>query len=132
TPYARLTVYGEASFLYSDISLICMKVDLNEIYQTMLNYFGHRNWWPGDSQFEIIIGAILVQNTNWKNVEKAITNLKSADMLSYQALKDLPLQTLAELIRPSGYYNQKSLKIKAFINFVEENYQGSLKQMFRV
>ena len=70
-----------------------MKVDLNEIYQTMLNHFGHRNWWPGDSQFEIIIGAILVQNTNWKNVEKAITNLKSADMLSYQALKDLPLQT---------------------------------------
>ncbi len=107
-----------------------MKPDLDEIYETLRAHFGHRNWWPGDSPLEIVIGAILTQNTNWKNVEKAITNLKGAKALSYRALREIDAPDLAQLIRPSGYFNQKSLKIKAFIAFVERTYKGSLKRMF--
>ncbi|MBZ0258941.1 endonuclease III domain-containing protein [bacterium] len=106
------------------------KPDLLRIYQTLRDHFGHRDWWPGDSPLEIAVGAILTQNTNWKNVEKAIVNLKAAKALSYRALRDIETEALAQLIRPSGYYNQKALKIKAFIHFVEVNYNGSLKRLF--
>jgi len=107
------------------------KPALMKIYQTLLNHFGHRHWWPGETRLEIIIGAILTQNTAWKNVEKAITNLKKEGLLSYQGLQAISQERLAELIRPSGYYNQKSLKIIAFLAFVEERYAGNLQRMFR-
>ncbi len=107
-----------------------MNVDLHEIYQTLLKHFGHRGWWPGNSAFEIVIGAILTQNTNWNNVEKAIQNLKAKGLLSYKALSMLPEERLAQLIRPSGYYNQKAKKIKAFLHFLRKEYRGSLKRMF--
>lgn len=106
------------------------KPDLYEIYWTLREYFGHRDWWPAETPFEVIIGAILTQNTNWKNVEKAIANLKREKVLGFKALYNLPIQTLAELIRPSGYYNQKAVKTKTFLTFVQENYGGSLKRMF--
>lgn len=105
-------------------------IELTEIYQTLQNHYGHRGWWPGGSKLEIIIGAILTQNTNWKNVEKALHNLKANHLLSYKALVELPQEELAQLIRPSGYFNQKSLKIKAFLRFVEDHYGSSLKRMF--
>lgn len=78
----------------------------------------------------MIIGAILTQNTSWKNVEKAIRNLKDYRILTYKALYELPLEDLSQLIRPSGYYNQKALKIKAFLQFVQHEYRGSIKKMF--
>lgn len=106
-------------------------VSLKNIYQTLLTHFGHRNWWPGDSPIEIAIGAILTQNTAWKNVEKAISNLKQAGALSYKALESIPIENLAVLIRPSGYFNQKSLKLKAFVHFLKNEYQGNIKKMFR-
>lgn len=109
-----------------------MKPDLLDIYSHMLYHFGHRKWWPGDSRFEIILGAILTQNTNWKNVEKALQNLKDAKCLSYKKISAMPIDQLAELIRPSGYYNQKAIKIKAFISFVNRFYKGSLKKLFSV
>ncbi len=107
------------------------RVDLLEIYNVLQNRFGHRNWWPGDSKLEIILGAILTQNTNWKNVEKALQNLKSKRVLSYKALSKLPQEELAELIRPSGYYNQKAIKIKNFLRFLHKEYKGSLTKMFQ-
>lgn len=106
------------------------KLDLLHIYQILRKHFGHREWWPGDSPLEIAVGAILTQNTNWKNVEKAIANLKQAGAMSYRALRDIENDALAQLIRPSGYFNQKTLKIKALIAFVERDYNGSLKRMF--
>lgn len=106
-------------------------VDRIAVYNALRDRFGHRDWWPGDSQLEIILGAILTQNTNWKNVEKALANLKRERLLSIKALRELPLDELAQCIRPSGYYNQKALKVKAFIAFLDGEYGGSLARMFR-
>ncbi len=108
-----------------------MKPNLLQIYKILHSFFGHRNWWPGDTRFEIIVGAILTQNTNWKNVEKAIQNLKQAKALSYKRMIEIPQSELAELIRPSGYYNQKAIKLKAFVDFLQKEYQGSIAKMFR-
>jgi endonuclease-3 related protein len=103
---------------------------LKEIYQRLYKTFGPQHWWPGDTPFEVVIGAILTQNTTWVNVEKAINNLKKRKLLTPQALKKISLKKLAGLIRPTGYYNQKARKIKNFIQFLFNNYQGSLKRMF--
>lgn len=97
---------------------------LNEIYQLLFDRFGPQHWWPGQTQFEIITGAILTQNTNWANVEKAITNLKSADCLTPERLYHLEVSQLAELIRPAGYYNIKTKRLKNFVNWMFDNYDG--------
>ena len=97
---------------------------LTEIYQLLFDRFGPQHWWPGQTQFEIITGAILTQNTNWTNVEKAITNLKSADRLTPKKLHHLDVSQLAELIRPAGYYNIKAKRLKNFINWLFDNYNG--------
>ncbi|MCF7809531.1 endonuclease III domain-containing protein [bacterium] len=90
---------------------------LLEIYRLLYDHFGHRNWWPGETPFEVIIGAILTQNTAWTNVEKAINNLKAADALTIERILSLPADELALLIRPSGYYNQKALRLKAVCQY---------------
>jgi len=105
--------------------------DLLSVYRTLFHRYGYRNWWPGQTPIEIIIGAILTQNTAWKNVERAIANLKAHKMLSARALIRVEEKDLAELIRPSGYYNIKARRLKAFANFLEQNYRGSLAAMFR-
>jgi endonuclease-3 related protein len=97
---------------------------LNEIYQLLFDRFGPQHWWPGQTQFEIITGAILTQNTNWANVEKAIANLKFADCLTPERLYHLDVSQLAELIRPAGYYNIKTKRLKNFINWLFDNYDG--------
>lgn len=102
---------------------------IRNIYKTLNEYFGALHWWPGDSPLEIILGAILTQNTNWGNVEKCITRLKDGRLIKLQALRDINQNDLAELIRSSGYYNQKSIKIKAFLYFLDLSYQGSLSAM---
>jgi endonuclease-3 related protein len=106
-----------------------MKTSLVQIYQLMYDHFGHRDWWPGDTPLEIMIGAILTQNTAWKNVEKAIHNLKKNRLLSLARLRELEEHHLAEQIRPSGYYNQKAKKIKALIEFLDRWYGGSISRM---
>jgi len=105
---------------------------LNEIYQLLLNHFGPQNWWPGDTQFEIVTGAILTQNTNWANVEKAIANLKSAGCLCPEKLHNLKLPALAELIRPAGYFNIKAKRLKNFLSWLFENYAGRLENLERL
>jgi endonuclease-3 related protein len=102
---------------------------LNEIYQLLLNHFGPQNWWPGETQFEIITGAILTQNTNWANVQKAIANLKSAGCLSPEKLHNLKPPALAELIRPAGYFNIKAKRLKNFLSWLFENYAGRLENL---
>ena len=102
---------------------------LNEIYQLLFERFGPQHWWPGETQFEIITGAILTQNTNWANVEKAIANLKSAGCLTPEKLYHLDLSQLAELIRPAGYYNIKARRLKNFINRLFDNYAGNLTNL---
>ena len=102
---------------------------LKEIYQLLFDHFGPQNWWPGETQFEIITGAILTQNTNWANVEKAIANLKSAHLLTPEKLYHLDLSQLAELIRPAGYYNIKAKRLKNFVNWLFQNYDGQLTNL---
>ncbi len=102
---------------------------LQEIYEKMFSHFGPQHWWPGETPFEIIVGAILTQNTNWKNVEKAILNLKNAKLLSPQALEQVNPSDLAEIIRPAGYFNLKAQRLKNFVHFFMSEYQGSLESM---
>jgi len=100
------------------------------IYQDLYNFFGSQHWWPGETELEIIVGAILTQGVNWGNVEKAINNLKKRGLLTTRALLQVKEKELAELIRPTGYYNMKTRKLKAFINFLFERYDGKLDIMF--
>jgi len=99
---------------------------LTRIYELLYDAFGPQNWWPGETSFEVIAGAILTQNTNWTNVEKAIANLKSAERLSPQGLRHIELARLAELIRPAGYYNLKSRRLKNFVDWLFDNYVGEV------
>lgn len=106
-----------------------MAKDLNLIYKKLFANFGPQGWWPAETPFEVIVGAILTQNTSWLNVEKAITNLKKENLLAPKKLYALPLKKLGLLIRPAGYYNIKALRLKAFLKFLFDNYRGSLKKM---
>jgi len=107
-----------------------MQKTLLKIYQSLYNHFGPLDWWPGSTPFEIIIGAILTQNTSWINVEKAIMNLKEENLLHPQKLYLMEEKKLALLIKPSGYFNVKAKRLKNFLKFFIENYDGSSKKMF--
>ncbi len=107
-----------------------MKNKILAIYNSLFAAFGEQHWWPSDSPLETCIGAILTQNTNWGNVEKAIVNLKKEKLISIKALHEIEEDKLAELIRPSGYFNIKSKRLKSFISFISENYGGSLQRFF--
>ncbi len=100
------------------------------VYKKLYAYFGHQAWWPGDSPFEIVVGAILTQNTNWTNVEKAINNLKKHDVLCAKKIFKMSNEELAALIIPAGYFNVKAKRLKAFISHLILNYKGSLEKMF--
>ena len=91
---------------------------LHEVYGRLLAEYGPQGWWPGDSPFETMVGAVLTQNTGWANVEKALVRLRSADAMSAPAIRAMPEPELAELIRSSGYYNTKARKLKALAAYV--------------
>ncbi len=103
---------------------------LMEIYHRLLGAYGSQGWWPASSRFEMIAGAILTQAAAWRNVERALDNLRSAEVDSWPAVHVLPLEDLAQLVRPSGYYNTKARKLKAFASHVCEGYDGDLDAMF--
>jgi len=102
------------------------EVLVKAIYEKLLKEFGPQHWWPADTRMEVIVGAILTQNTNWKNVEKAIRNLKQHHEISIDSLRDISLSRLSALIRPSGYFNIKAKRLKNFINFLVLEYGGDL------
>lgn len=102
---------------------------LMEIYQLLYERYGRQHWWPGHSRFEIIVGAILTQNTNWGNVEKAITNLKEAKSLTAEKLYDMDISLLAEMIRPAGYYNIKAARLKNFLEWLFKEHDGDLNRL---
>jgi endonuclease-3 related protein len=109
----------------------CVRNQLMTAYDKLLAAFGRQNWWPGDSPFEIMVGAVLVQNTAWRNVERAIANLRDADVMAPRAMYTLAPAELAELIRPAGYYQVKAKRLRNLLKFVVEEYDGSLDAMFR-
>jgi endonuclease III related protein len=103
---------------------------LSHAYHLLSAHFGHQHWWPGDSPFEICVGAILTQNTNWSNVERAIANLKAARCLAPRMLLGLPEAELARLIRPAGYFNVKARRLRSFLQVLVHDHEGSLKRLF--
>lgn len=106
-----------------------MSEKLALMYKKLYACFGPQHWWPGETPFEVAVGAILTQNTNWINVEKAIANLKNAKVLNSAALHDISHDRLAALIRPAGYFNIKSKRLKNFISFLINEYHGSMSKM---
>jgi endonuclease-3 related protein len=103
---------------------------LLKIYKSLYDFFGPLDWWPGDTPFEIMVGAILTQNTSWSNVEKAINNLKKENLLEPRKLYRISREELAQLIKPSGYYNIKARRLKNFINIFVNDFDGSAEKMF--
>ena len=104
---------------------------LTDIYDRLLRRYGPQRWWPGDSAFEVIIGAILTQSAAWTNVDKALDNLKANGLMEPTTLRAIPLEELAALIRPSVYFNAKARKLKAFVEHLGDHYDDDLEAMFR-
>lgn len=100
---------------------------LQKIFDKLLAEFGPQNWWPGETPLEIVVGAVLTQNTNWQNVERAIANLREAGVLSLQGIRNLPIKELAELIRPAGYFRLKARRLRNVLDFIHRHYDGSLE-----
>ncbi|MCX6111862.1 MAG: hypothetical protein NTY22_01040 [Proteobacteria bacterium] len=105
------------------------KKPLRAIYLTLYEHFGWLDWWPADSDFEVCVGAILTQNTAWSNVEKAINNLKTKNMMSPGSINSASREDIARLIKPSGYFNQKAEYLKQFCTFLVKNSLNKLKKM---
>ena len=101
-----------------------------DIYERLLGKYGHRNWWPAETPFEVMVGAILTQNTAWGNVEKAIRNLNRANALEPGVIAALPVEKLERLIQPSGYFRQKAGRLKCFALYLENQYAGDLGLLF--
>lgn len=103
---------------------------LHEIFKRLFDHYGPLHWWPAETPFEVCVGAILTQNTAWTNVVKAVCNLRQADLLTPTALHNCAAEDLARLIRPAGYFNVKSRRLKDFTTWLFHNHQGSIKHMF--
>ncbi len=102
---------------------------LTRIYDTLFEQHGPQHWWPGDTPFEVAVGAILTQNTHWSNVEKAINNIKRAHALNARTLENLCAEELEALIRPAGYYRIKTKRLKNFLTWLMENGDGQLENL---
>jgi endonuclease-3 related protein len=98
----------------------------SEAYRLLYEHFGAQNWWPGDTPFEIMVGAILTQNTNWSNVKKAIDNIKTKNLLDYHSLSRLTVDEIAQMIRSAGYYNLKAQRLRNLFDMVSNLYDGEL------
>ncbi len=105
-------------------------VALRRAYALLRAQHGHQHWWPGETPFEVCVGAILTQNTSWTNVERAIANLKRADLLEARRLFALPEAELAALLRPTGYFNLKAKRLRAFLRVLVEDFAADLAQLF--
>lgn len=103
---------------------------VRKIYRRLQRTLGPQHWWPAETRFEVIVGAILTQNTSWTNVERALTKLRHANALSVEGVRALPLAELEQLVRSSGYFRQKAERLKGFVEFLDEHYDGSLAAMF--
>lgn len=105
---------------------------LQSLFKKAFDYYGPRHWWPGESPFEVMVGAILTQNTAWANVEKAIINLKRENVLTPKRLYQISPTQLAQWIRPAGYFRVKTKRLRSFLKFFLEKYQGNVSKMKKV
>ena len=104
--------------------------EIRAYYSALFRAWGPQHWWPAESAFEVVVGAYLTQNTAWTNVEKALANLRAAGMLSAKGIRTISVAELERLIRPAGYFRQKAKRLKLFVEFLDERYEGSLARMF--
>jgi len=106
--------------------------DLNRLYRRLYEHYGASGWWPAlyGGAFEIVCGAILTQNTAWRNVETALTRMRERDLWSWRALRQADAARLEDAVKPSGYYRVKAKKLKVFAEAVEVEYGGDLQKMF--
>jgi len=104
---------------------------IQEIYSLLFSFFGPQNWWPGETPFEVMVGAVLTQNTAWTNVEKALISIKKEGLLAFDALESLHRAVLAEKIRPCGYYNLKADRLKNLFSLIRTEYEGDLDFFLR-
>lgn len=109
-----------------------LKPILEEIFQRLFERFGPQGWWPAESPFEVFVGAILTQNTAWKNVEKAIENLKKCGALDPFVIASLSEEKLQELIKPAGFFKQKAKRLKEASLFLIREFSGSIDRMKEV
>ena len=103
---------------------------LKKVYRLLFTRWGPQHWWPGRTRLEIIVGAILTQNTAWTNVEKAIRRLRKAGALNLRRLHAADLETLADWIRPAGYFNVKARRLRAFTQMMVTLFGGDLRRLF--
>jgi endonuclease III related protein len=108
------------------------KLRLLKIFNILLASFGKRHWWPGETPLEIIVGAILTQNTSWKNVEKAINNMKKEGILNIERLYEINTETLSDIIRPSGFFNIKAKRLKNIIHVIYNEYDATIENMLNI
>ena len=104
--------------------------ELRRYYRALYDSWGAQHWWPAETRFEVIVGAYLTQNTSWTNVERALSNLRNAQVLSVEGIRRSTVARLERLIRPSGYFRQKAQRLKTFVAFLDNQYGGSLDNLF--
>jgi endonuclease-3 related protein len=104
--------------------------EVRQYYKALSRAWGAQHWWPAETRFEVIVGAYLTQNTAWTNVERALANLRAADVLSVKGIREIPLARLERLIQPSGYFRQKARRLKTFVTFLDQEYGSSLERLF--
>ncbi|QBG49271.1 endonuclease III domain-containing protein [Verrucomicrobia bacterium S94] len=103
---------------------------IHEIFKTLLNHYGEQHWWPAESRLEMMIGAILTQNTAWSNVEKALSNLRKNNALDFRNLEKVPAEQLTQWIQPAGFFNQKAAYLQEMISNIRNRFDGSLDVLF--
>ncbi len=103
---------------------------IRSFFETLRNAWGAQYWWPAESAFEVIVGAILTQNTAWTNVEKALVNLRAAKALSVTVIRKIPVRNLEKLVQPAGFFRQKAARLKRFVEWLDQRHGGSLQRMF--
>lgn len=122
-----ITRWPDCSLLYSSVTSSNL---ITQIYRALARHYGPLHWWPAQTRFEVIVGAFLTQNTSWNNVELALKNLRRTGVLNISGIREIALADLEQLVRPSGYYRQKAARLKMFVSYVDERYEGSLNRMF--
>ncbi len=103
---------------------------IRQYFHALMEAWGPQDWWPAYSRFEVILGAFLTQNTSWKNVERALRNLRQRGLLNLGGLRRASVSELETAVRPSGYFRQKAQRLKNFVTFVDVGFSGSLNRMF--
>jgi endonuclease-3 related protein len=126
------TVPGLHSFTLDAVTMTpaASKRQIRAYYKAVYETWGPQHWWPARTRFEVIVGAYLTQNTSWKNVEITLRRLRVAGRLNLAAIRTIPLEELEAMIRPAGYFRQKADRIKTFVAFVDQRYEGSLRRLF--